>query len=165
MLRANRIKKASNHQRFFLYSVFLSDTASSTAVSYATQRPGPNRPHDSINLHPCGTNGHHPLFHQPPGGVTTFDNTSPLSGEHSVLPRRPTERGKALSTSKAAPLARRPSNGGVPSLCQLCSCAPPYRPNTALGILEGILCQVGTALSHFFPPPSFSFLSILFPTS
>jgi hypothetical protein len=45
-------------------------------------------------------------------GVPPSGTTSLLSGEHPVLPRRPTGRGKAPSASKAAPSARRPSKWG-----------------------------------------------------
>ena len=49
-------------------------------------------------------------------GVPPSGTTSLLSGEHPVLPRRPTGRGKAPSASKAAPSARRPSKWGRPIL-------------------------------------------------
>ena len=51
----------------FLSSVFPPDPAKSTAASYSTQRPGPTRPCDPVDLHLHGPTGRHPQFRGPTG--------------------------------------------------------------------------------------------------
>jgi hypothetical protein len=160
VLRADGIKKALYHRRFF----YLPFSAGPCSINGCVVRDPASRPHPAARPRRSTSPWHQrPPSPTPPTswGVPSSGTTSLLSGEHPVLPRRPTGRGKTLSASKAAPSSRRPSDGGVPSSCWLPSRAPPHRSNTALGTLEGIPRREGNPALPILPASYLSFLSIL----
>jgi hypothetical protein len=75
----------------FLSSVFPPSSASSTAASHATQRPGPIRPRDPVDLHLRGPAGHHPQYRVLPAnlpGPTPWPHQTPFWGV-PLFQRRP----------------------------------------------------------------------------
>ena len=100
VLRADGIKKALFHRRFF----YLPFSAGYCLINGCVVRDPASRSHPAARprqstVAPTATIPYSTDLL----GVTTSGTTSLLSGEHPVLPRRPHGRGKALSASKAAP--------------------------------------------------------------
>ena len=157
VLRADGIKKALFHRRFF----YLPFSAGYCLINGCVVRDPASRPHPAARprqstVAPTATI---PYSIDLLGGNHFRHHLSPLRGALSSSAASYKDEEKRYRLRRPRHTYRRPLNGGVPSSCRLRSRAPPNRSNTTLGILEGIPRREGNPALPILPA-SFLFLPV-----